>query len=64
LVSLLGVRTDRRERTSRALDLPPPPETAERRSPAAYVTRRDIGWLVALLTLLDTLVKLALKLIT
>jgi hypothetical protein len=58
------VRTDRRERTSRALDLPPPPESGERRSPATYVTRRDIGWLVALLTLLDTLVKLALKLAT
>jgi len=31
----------------------------ERRSPAAYVTRRDVALLVAALTLLDTLVKLA-----
>jgi hypothetical protein len=55
-----GVRRDRRERTARAQDCQSSPEGLDRRSPAAYVTRRDIGWLVALLTLLDTLVKLAL----
>jgi hypothetical protein len=53
------VKNDRRECTPRALDLPPPPESGERRSPATYVTRRDVGWLVVLLTLLDSLVKLA-----
>ncbi len=58
-----GVKKNRRERTSRALDRREAPDGADRRSPAAYVTRRDIGWLVALLTLLDTLVKLAVKLI-
>jgi hypothetical protein len=36
---------------------------AERRSPAFYVTRRDVGWLVALLTFLDTSVKLLIKLL-
>jgi len=35
------------------------PERPDRRSPSTYVTRRDVGWLVALLTLLDTAVKLA-----
>jgi len=34
----------------------------ERRSPAAYVTRRDVAALVALLTLLDTLVKVLFRL--
>ncbi len=56
-----GVKADRRERTACALDLPPEPEGSERRSPAFYATRRDIGWLVALLTLMDTLIKLALQ---
>ncbi len=59
MVLPLGVRTDRRERTSRAQDLPLPPEEGERRSPSTYVTRRDVGWFVVLLTLLDSLVKLA-----
>jgi hypothetical protein len=58
------VRSDRREHTPRALGRREVPDGAERRSPAAYVTRRDVGWLVALLTLLDTVVKVALKLIT
>jgi len=34
----------------------------ERRSPAAYVTRRDVAALVALLTLVDTLVKVLFRL--
>jgi len=55
------VKNDRRERTSRAQDRRDAPESAERRSPAFYATRRDIGWLVATLTLLDTLVKLVIK---
>jgi hypothetical protein len=53
------VRRERRERTSRAPDCQSGPEGLDRRSPATYVTRRDVGWLVALLTLLDTLVKVA-----
>ncbi len=57
-----GVRRDRRERTSRAPDRRTPAEQAsDRRSPAFYATRADVGWLVALLTLMDTLVKLAIK---
>jgi hypothetical protein len=55
-----GVRRDRRERTACAQDRQSGPEGSDRRSPATYVTRRDVGWLVALITLLDTLVKLAL----
>jgi len=58
------VKADRRERTSRAQGRREAPAEADRRSPAFYATRRDVGWLVALLTLLDTLVKVALKLIT
>jgi hypothetical protein len=53
------VKKDRRERTSRAPDRQSSPRGSDRRSPATYVTRRDVGWLVALLTLLDTAVKLA-----
>ena len=34
----------------------------ERRSPAAYVTRRDVALLVALLTLLDTAAKIVFEL--
>jgi hypothetical protein len=35
----------------------------ERRSPGAYVTRRDVGWLVLLLTALDSLAKLGVVLV-
>jgi len=56
------VKKERRERTSRALDRRTSAEQAgDRRSPAFYATRKDVGWLVALLTLLDTLVKLAIR---
>jgi hypothetical protein len=55
------MKNDRRERTTRAPDRREARERAERRSPAFYATRRDVGWLVALLTLIDTLVKLAIK---
>jgi hypothetical protein len=55
------VKNDRRERTARAPGRRETPSGVERRSPAFYATRRDIGWLVALLTLLDTLVKLAIR---
>ncbi len=54
-----GVKSDRRERTTGAQERQSSPEGSDRRSPALYVTRRDVGWLVAFLTLLDTLVKLA-----
>jgi hypothetical protein len=53
------VKKNRREPTSRAPDRRDAPQGAERRSPAFYATRRDVAWLVALLTLMDTLVKLA-----
>ncbi len=56
-----GVKKDRRERTSSAPDRREARERADRRSPAFYATRRDVGWLVATLTLLDALVKLAIK---
>jgi len=58
------VKNDRRERTARAPGRHSSPAGEERRSPALYVTRRDVGWLVALLTLLDTCVKVALKMLT
>jgi hypothetical protein len=54
-----GVRSDRRERSARAQGRLSRSEGGERRSPAFYVTRRDVGALVVLLTLLDSLVKLA-----
>ncbi len=60
---LLGVKTDRRDRTARAPGRLSPSEREDRRSPAFYATRRDIGWLVALLTLADTAIKLAIKLV-
>jgi hypothetical protein len=60
---VLGVRTDRRERTSSAQDRLSEPEGSDRRSPATYVTRRDITWLVVLLTLVDSLAKLAVVII-
>jgi len=58
------VKNERRERSARAPGRRSSADADERRSPAMYVTRRDVGWLVALLTLLDTLVKVALKLAT
>jgi hypothetical protein len=61
--TLANVKNDRRERTTRAPGRRPSPEGSERRSPAFYATRRDVGWLVALLTLIDTGVKLAVKLL-
>jgi len=55
-----GVKKGRRERTPRAQDRRIGAEEApERRSPAFYATRRDVGWLVALITLLDTIAKIA-----
>ncbi len=53
-----GVRSDRRERTSRAPDRLSRSESGDRRSPSFYATRRDVGALVLLLTLLDSLIKL------
>lgn len=41
----------------------PKRDRRERRSPAAYVTRRDVALLVALLTLLDSLAKLVVELL-
>jgi hypothetical protein len=61
--TVLGVRSDRRERTSRAPGRREPADAGDRRSPAFYATRRDVGWLVALLTLMDTAVKLLVKLL-
>jgi hypothetical protein len=61
---LLGVRRDRRERTAAVPDRLSRSERGERRSPAFYATRRDVGWLVALLTLLDTLVKVSFALVS
>jgi hypothetical protein len=60
---LLGVKADRRERTTGAQARREAPAGAERRAPAFYATRRDVGWLVALLTLLDTMVKVAFALV-
>jgi hypothetical protein len=60
---LLGVKNDRRERTARAQGRREAPDGAERRSPAFYATRRDVGWLVAVLTVLDSLVKLGFALV-
>jgi hypothetical protein len=57
------VKSDRRERTARAPDRQSSPKGSDRRSPAFYATRRDIGWLVALLTLLDTIIKLTLVMV-
>jgi hypothetical protein len=57
------VKNDRRERTARAPDRQSSLRGFDRRSPAFYATRRDVGWLVALLTLMDTLVKLGLILV-
>ncbi len=62
--SLLGVRRDRRELTSPALGRRSELKRSERRSPAFYATRRDVGWLVALLTLLDSAVKVLFVLVS
>jgi hypothetical protein len=59
--SLLGVRRDRRERTSRTQGRSSEPEGFERRSPALIVTQRDVAAVVALITLMDTIVKLLLR---
>jgi hypothetical protein len=54
------VKNDRRELASSAPECRSPAETAgERRSPAFYATRRDVVLVVALVTLLDSLAKLA-----
>lgn len=52
------MKQTRRERTPGAPEGRSSLRRDERRSPAFYATRRDIGWLVALITLVDTLVKL------
>jgi hypothetical protein len=52
------VKNDRREPTARAPGRREPSGSGDRRSPAFYATRRDVGALVVLLTLLDSLVKL------
>jgi hypothetical protein len=57
------VKSDRRERTARAPGRRESSDGGDRRSPAFYATRRDVTALVALLTLLDTAVKLVVKLL-
>jgi hypothetical protein len=52
------VKSDRRERTTGAQGRRDRQEGGDRRSPAFYATRRDVGALVVLLTLLDSVVKL------
>ncbi len=63
MIQPLGVKNERRECTSRTQDSPPESVNSERRSPAFYATRRDVGWLVAALTVLDSLVKLGVALV-
>jgi hypothetical protein len=53
-----GVKNDRRERTARAPGRLSRSESGDRRSPSFYATRRDVGALVLLLTVLDSAIKL------
>jgi hypothetical protein len=55
------VRNDRREAFPGSPVLRPPLKRGERRTPPLVVQPRDVAGLVALLTLLDTCVKLLLR---